>query len=96
MDSLVGIKEYKEIQDNFIKESNILEIDPNTRYKIEIKDKDYCILSYGNDEKNTIKVPKEIIPFELIVKKIYIIKMENLIEIYNKKWYENSYYFFIL
>lgn len=62
-DSLVEIKEYKEIQDNFIKESNILEIDPNTRYKIETKDKDYCILSYGNDEKNTIKVPNEIIPF---------------------------------
>ena len=62
-DSLVGIKEYEEIKDNFMKKSNILEIDTNTKYKIEIKDNDYCVLSYGNYEKNTIKVPNELIPF---------------------------------
>ncbi len=63
LNHLIGIKEYKEIQDNFIKESNILEIAPNTRYKIETREKDYCVLSYGNDEKNTIKVPNALIPF---------------------------------
>ncbi len=62
-DSLVDIKEYKEIQDKFIKESNILEIEQNTRYKIKTKDKNYCILSYGNNINNTIKVPNELIPF---------------------------------
>lgn len=62
-DSLVDIKEYKEIQEKFINESNILEIDSNTRYKIEMRDKDYCILSYKDDEKNTIKVPNALIPF---------------------------------
>lgn len=62
-DSLVGIKEYNEIRDNFVKESNILEIEPNTRYKVEEKDKDYCILSYGDEKRNTINVPNELIPF---------------------------------
>lgn len=60
---MFGIEEYKEIKNNFIKESNILEINPDTKYKIEIKDEDYSILSYENDEKNTIKVPNALIPF---------------------------------
>lgn len=63
LDHLIGVNEYKQIQDNFIKESNIAEIDPNTRYKMETKDEEYCILSYGNNEKNTIKVPNALIPF---------------------------------
>lgn len=33
------------------------------KYKIEIRKRDYCILSYGNEEKNIIKVPNELIPF---------------------------------
>ena len=63
IDNLVGIKEYKEIQNSFIKESNILEMDLNTRYKLESREDNYCLLSYENDEKNTIKVPNELIPF---------------------------------
>ena len=62
-DNLVGIKEYKEIQDNFMKESNILEIDSNTKYKIESREDNYCLLSYESDGKNTIEVPNELIPF---------------------------------
>ena len=62
-DSLIDIKEYKNIQDNFVKESNILEIDSNTRYKIESSKDNYCLLSYENNGKSTIEVPKELIPF---------------------------------
>ena len=62
-DSLIDIKEYKNIQDNFVKESNILEIDLDTRYKIELYEDNYCLLSYENKGKNTIEVPKELIPF---------------------------------
>ena len=62
-DSLIDVKKYKNIQDNFVKESNILEIDSNTRYKIESNEDNYCLLSYENDGKNTIEVPKELIPF---------------------------------
>jgi len=62
-DSLIDIKEYKNIQDNFVKESNILEIDSDTRYKIELHEDNYCLLSYENEGKNTIEVPNELIPF---------------------------------
>ena len=63
LDSLVGIKEYGEIQNSFVKESNILKNDSNTKYKIELKDKDICLLSYETDKTYTLKVPKELIPF---------------------------------
>ena len=59
----LGKKSIKETQNNFIKESNILKIDQNMTYEIQEKRQDYCILKYGHDEKNTIKVPNELIPF---------------------------------
>ena len=62
-DNLVDIKEYKEIQDNFMRESNILEIDSNTKYKIELREDNYSVLSYESEGKNTIEVPNELIPF---------------------------------
>lgn len=40
-----------------------MKIEPNTRYKVEERDKDYCILSYGDEKRNTINVPNELIPF---------------------------------
>jgi hypothetical protein len=63
LDNLVEIKEYEEIKNSFIKESNILKNDPNTKYKIELKNKEYSVLSYETDKKHTLKVPKELIPF---------------------------------
>lgn len=62
-DSLIDIKEYKNIQDNFVKESNILENDSNNTYKIELCENNYCLLSYDNNGKKTIEVPKQLIPF---------------------------------
>lgn len=61
MNSMVGIQEYEKIKQDFINESNILEIDPNTHYKVQTRDKDYTMLSYG--ENNTLKVPNELIPY---------------------------------
>lgn len=63
MDSLIDIKEYKEIQDKFLKESEILENDENTRYKIEERKNDYSVLSFGKNNENTIEVPNALIPF---------------------------------
>ncbi len=63
MNSLVDIKEYKEIQDKFLKESNILQNGENTRYKIEERKSDYSILSFGENNESTIKVPNALIPF---------------------------------
>lgn len=61
-DRLVGIKEYKNIQQKFIEESDILQIDPNVRYKIDKKKDDYTMLKYGEDEKK-IDVPNALLPY---------------------------------
>ena len=62
-DSLIDIKKYKNIKDKFISESNILEIASDTKYKVELRKENYCLLSYENNGKNTIKVPNELIAF---------------------------------
>lgn len=61
--SLIDVKKYKNIQNKFVKESKILEIDPDTRYKIELDEDNYYLLSYEDKGKNTIEVPKELVPF---------------------------------
>lgn len=58
--SLVSIKEYKEIQEQFISESNISEINSETIFNIATREKDYSILRY---EDETIKVPNILIPY---------------------------------
>lgn len=63
LDNLVDIKEYKKIQENFAKESNIQELAQTTNYKIESRSDNYSLLSYEGEERHTIKVPNELIPF---------------------------------
>lgn len=58
--SLVSMKEYKEIQEQFISESNISEINSETTFNIETREKNYSILRYENE---TIKVPNVLIPY---------------------------------
>ena len=61
MNSMVGIQEYRKIKEQFEKESNILNIDANTRFNVLSRDNDYTMLSYG--EKDTIKVPNALVPY---------------------------------
>ena len=61
MNSMVGIQEYRKIKEQFEKESNILNIDANTRFNVLSRDNDYTMLSYG--EKDTLKVPNALVPF---------------------------------
>ena len=56
------ILKYKNIQQKFIEESDILQIDPNVRYKIDKKKDDYTMLKYGEDEKK-IDVPNALLPY---------------------------------
>lgn len=63
MNSMVGIQEYKKIQEEFIKESGISNIDTNTIFKISSRENDYTMLSYGQKNENTIKVPNILIPY---------------------------------
>lgn len=62
MNSMVGIQEYRKIKEEFEKGSNILEIDSNTKFNVDLRNSDYTILSYGK-EKNTIEVPNALIPY---------------------------------
>lgn len=62
MNSMVGIQEYQKIREEFEKDSNVLQLDLNTKFTVELRNNDYTILSY-REEKNTIKVPNELIPY---------------------------------
>ena len=63
LDSLIGVKEYEDIKNQFIKESKISEIAPNTKYELKEKNDDYSVLEYGENKKDLIKVPNSLIPF---------------------------------
>ena len=61
MNSMVSVQEFQKIKEDLINNSNTLEIDSNTQYKVESRENDYTILSYGDNK--TMKVPNELIPF---------------------------------
>ena len=61
MNSMISVQEFQKVKEDFIRESNILEIDASTQYKVQSREKDYTVLSYGDNK--TIKVPNELIPF---------------------------------
>lgn len=58
---MLDIEDLEEIQNRFINNSNISEIDTNTVYTIESKENDQYILYYGDNNK--IVVPSLLIPF---------------------------------
>ena len=62
MNSMVGIQEYKKIKEDFEKESNILELDLNTKFNVKSRNNDYTVLTYG-EERNTMEVPNVLVPY---------------------------------
>lgn len=62
-ESLIDVNEYKAIQDKFTRESGILEINPETRFTILEKNNENTVLAYGDEMRNIIDVPNELIPF---------------------------------
>ena len=70
--SLVSREEFEHIKEKFIKESNILEIAPKTKFKVVTRENDYSVLSYEN---NTIKVPNALLPY--FIYSDTILKYEN-------------------
>ena len=65
LDSMVDIQEYKKIQEDFINNSNILEIAPDTRFNVLLhqSEDEFSVLSYDNNK--TIEVPNELLPYFL-------------------------------
>lgn len=60
---MVGIEKYEEIQNDFIEKSNISKINPDTRFNVVSRKKDYTILGYGNKNENQIEVPNILLPY---------------------------------
>lgn len=81
--TLVSPIEYQEIQEKFIKESEIQENNPNTKYFVKSYEdgNDYTILSYESNGIKEIKVPNVLMPFGVNNKKIYKFK-EGKFELY--------------
>ncbi|MBQ3415435.1 MAG: hypothetical protein IJH39_08865 [Clostridia bacterium] len=61
--SLVSIKEYEEIKNKFIEETNILDINSDAKFNIAFREEDYSILQYGIEKNDIIKVPNVLIPY---------------------------------
>lgn len=80
-ENLVDISEYKKIQEDFIKNTNILEIDANTRFNVVSHEDDYTILNYGDSESNIIKVPNVLVP--------YFLENETVLYYNNGKFYKD-------
>ncbi len=60
INSFVGIQEFREIQETFERETDILDINPDTKFRILNREEDISVLEY--DDGN-ITVPNELLPF---------------------------------
>lgn len=63
MESMVSIREFRRIKDDFLENSGIKEIPEKEEFKILTKNDEFTVLCYGEDELNKIEVPNELIPF---------------------------------
>lgn len=76
--NMVDINKYKEIQEKFIKRTNILKIDSKMRYSVLSRDKDFTRLKYKYGE---IEVPNILLP--------YFIKKESILYFKNGKFHKD-------
>ena len=60
MNSMLGIKEFRDMQSNFIENSGINENDVETTYVVNEINDDYLLLSYSDGD---IQVPRPLTPF---------------------------------
>ena len=70
--SLLDIREYKEIQEKFVNETNILELDSDTRFKVIEQNDAESVLEYDN---GNITVPNALLPF--FIYEDTVLKYEN-------------------
>ena len=76
-DNLIGIEEYKNILNEFLKENRLFE---NTKYKVEKIENENYLLSYmNNGNKNMIKVPKKLVPYWTSIGDYLYYKNEELV-----------------
>ncbi len=63
MDSMLGIGEYEKLKDEFEKNSNITEIDPNTKFNVVSRNENNTTLGYGENNQNQLEVPNALLPY---------------------------------
>lgn len=65
LDSMVGIKEFRDIKKKFLENSGIKDIPANETFKIlsQKEDENSIILYYGENMSNTIEVHNALVPF---------------------------------
>lgn len=63
MESMVSIRDFRRIKDDFLENSGIKEIPENEKFKILTKDDNFTVLCYGEGELNRLEVPNALIPF---------------------------------
>lgn len=63
MESMISIKEFRNIKETFLESSGIKEIPENEKFKILTKNDNFTVLCYGEGELNKIEVPNALIPF---------------------------------
>ena len=71
--SLVDVREYTRIKQDFLETSGILENDANTRYRVlsQNNEEDYTILAFENNGTKEIKVPNALLPYVVNSKKVF-------------------------
>ena len=62
LNSLVDIGTLKKIQENFQKESGILQLDTTTKFQVEQRKEETTIVSFANGAK-TLEVPNALVPY---------------------------------
>lgn len=63
LNSLVGVKELRDIKKEFLENSGIKDIPANETFKVLSENKNNIILFYGEDISNTIEVHNALVPF---------------------------------
>lgn len=63
MESMISIREFRRIKDDFLENSGIKELPENEKFRIVTKNDEVTVLCYGENELNKIEVPNALIPF---------------------------------
>lgn len=63
MNSLVDVREYVKIKEEFKNNSNILQNNPNTIYSVQEHNTENTIVCYGINNEKTMNIPNALVPY---------------------------------
>ena len=77
-DSLVDVKEYERLQQNFINTTDLDTLNSNARFKILSRNENNTVFYFVNDSTNTIEVPNALVPFFADENKVFYFDNDNI------------------